>query len=121
MTSPYESAGRQRGGTAPRGRQRRVLTVSELNDAARGALETGVGFVWVEGELSNIARPASGHLYFSLKDKSGNLKAVIWRTTAERLSFEPDDGMQVVCCGGIDGLYRHRLSSHQSLRILTYL
>ena len=45
-----------------------ILSVSQLNRAARQLLESGLPMIWVEGELSNLARPASGHIYFSLKD-----------------------------------------------------
>ncbi len=82
--------------------QSQIIAVGQLNNQIRDCLQGEFGTVWVAGEISDLSRPSSGHLYFSLKDQTGNLKAVIWRTTAERISFEPDDGMQVVCCGGID-------------------
>ena len=58
-------------------------------------------FGW-PGEITDLSRPNSGHIYFSLKDSTGSLKAVAWRTTANRLSFEPEDGMQVLCSGSVD-------------------
>ena len=79
-----------------------IFTVSQLNNQIRDCLQSVFGTVWVAGEISDLSRPRSGHLYFSLKDASGNMKAVVWRTTADRLAFEPEDGMQVVCSGGID-------------------
>ena len=51
------------------------ITVSQLNRQVKTLLEQGVGRLWVEGEISNIAKPASGHIYFSLKDKSAQIRA----------------------------------------------
>jgi exodeoxyribonuclease VII large subunit len=60
--------------------------------------------VWVEGELSNISRPASGHVYFTLKDSGAQLRCVMWRNDAARLTFKPTDGMSVEAFGGL-GIY----------------
>lgn len=79
-----------------------VLTVSELTAQIQELLGDTFADVWVSGEVSNLARPQSGHLYFSLKDASAQLGAVIWRSTATRLRFELADGMQVACRGRID-------------------
>lgn len=79
-----------------------IFTVGELNGQIRDCLQSVFGTVWVAGEITDLSRPNSGHLYFSLKDPSGNIKGVVWRTAASRLGFEPEDGMQVVCCGEID-------------------
>jgi len=78
------------------GRAPRVLSVTELALMLRSALETGVGTVWVGGEISNLKRPASGHLYFTLKDKQTQLAAVMFRSAAQVLVFQPTDGMDVV-------------------------
>ena len=56
-----------------------VWQVSDLNREVRSLLESGFGTVWVEAEISNLARPASGHLYFSLKDPSAQLRAAFFR------------------------------------------
>src|SRR5437660_1018186 len=78
-----------------------VLTVAELNEAARAVVEGEFGTVWVSGEVSNLSRPASGHLYFTLKDADAELKAVMWRSTALRLKFDPTGGMQVLTRGSL--------------------
>ena len=57
---------------------RRILTVSELSTAIRGLLERNFPFVSVAGEISNLARPRSGHLYFTLKDQGAQIKAVLF-------------------------------------------
>lgn len=59
-----------------------VLSVSDLNLRARQALEADLGEQWIEGELSGVSRPASGHLYFTLKDERAQVKAVLFRTRA---------------------------------------
>lgn len=75
---------------------RQIYTVSALNRAARGLLETGLPLLWVEGELSNLARPASGHLYFSLKDASAQVRCALFRNRASLLRFTPKDGQHVL-------------------------
>ncbi len=79
-----------------------ILTVSALNERIKTLLEEGFPFVWVEGEVSNLRRPASGHLYFTLKDARSQIRAVIFRSpfsrSASRASaFEIEEGMGVVC------------------------
>ncbi|SFM35509.1 Exodeoxyribonuclease VII large subunit [Ectothiorhodospira mobilis] len=75
---------------------RGVFTVSQLNEAVRDHLEGGFPLVRVEGELSNLARPASGHLYFSLKDADAQVRCALFRNRARLLGFRPDNGMQVL-------------------------
>ena len=53
------------------------------------------GLLWIEGELAEVKRPSSGHVYFCLKDKSAQLPAVMWRTTAQRLRFAFEPGLKV--------------------------
>ena len=60
--------------------------------------------VWVKGQVSNMSRPASGHIYFTLKDEKSNLKSVLWRSSAARLKFLPRDGDEVLVQGRI-GIY----------------
>jgi exodeoxyribonuclease VII large subunit len=78
---------------------RRILTVSELTALVKAQLETTFGDVWVEGEVSNLRCPPSGHLYFSLKDRTGQLRAVLFRTGGNRLKFAPADGRAVLARG----------------------
>ena len=63
----------------PASPQRDIWTVSAINRAARELLEAGLGVIWIEAEVSNLARPASGHLYFSLKDTGAQLRAAFFR------------------------------------------
>ncbi|GIW71561.1 MAG: exodeoxyribonuclease 7 large subunit [Planctomycetota bacterium] len=92
---------RSQAAAAPDGEPRRVLGVSELNRAVRALLEGELPPVWVAGEVSNLRRPGSGHLYLSLKDEGGQLRAVMWRHAAQRLRFPLADGMEVVCYGRV--------------------
>ena len=78
-----------------------VYSVSELNREAREILENGFPGLWVEGEISNLARPASGHLYFSLKDKNAQISCAMFRSANRRLGFKPENGTQVVVQGRV--------------------
>jgi exodeoxyribonuclease VII large subunit len=78
-----------------------VLTVSALTARVRGLLEGEFGSVWVSGEVSNLVRAGSGHVYLSLKDEKATLRAVLYRGISIRMRFEPRDGMQVVARGRI--------------------
>jgi exodeoxyribonuclease VII large subunit len=89
------------GSAASRPARRKALTVSELTDRIQGVLETDFVDVWVEGEVSNLKRAASGHIYFSLKDEKAQIRAIVWRTDARLLRFRPEDGMHVVARGGL--------------------
>ncbi|MEL7450439.1 MAG: exodeoxyribonuclease VII large subunit, partial [Pseudomonadota bacterium] len=82
--------------TPPAGRAKTVFTVARLNQEARAVLESGLGIVWVEGELSNLARPASGHLYFSLKDGRAQVRCAMFRQRNRALRFAPRDGLKVL-------------------------
>jgi len=78
-----------------------IYTPSELNHEARLHLEAGFGRVWVEGEISNISRPASGHLYFSLKDEKAQISCALFRSNAHGLNFKPENGMLVQARGRV--------------------
>jgi exodeoxyribonuclease VII large subunit len=77
----------------------KVLTIAELTRGVRALLESAYAPVWVEGEVSNLARPASGHVYLTLKDDTAPLKAVIYRGVALRMRFDLRDGMKVIARG----------------------
>jgi exodeoxyribonuclease VII large subunit len=77
------------------------FTVSELAGALRRTLEDAYGFVRVRGEISGFKRAASGHIYFALKDAGACIDAVCWRLTAQRLTFKPEDGLEVVASGRV--------------------
>jgi len=74
----------------------RVHRVGDLVAGLQRLLDDRVGRLWVAGEISNLRRPASGHVYFTLKDADGQLRAALFRGTARRLPFEPEEGMEVV-------------------------
>jgi len=76
-------------------------TVSELLGLLRNEMESNWANIWVVGEISNLARPASGHLYFSLTDENGRLKSVMFRGFARQMGFEPADGLQVLARGTV--------------------
>jgi exodeoxyribonuclease VII large subunit len=75
---------------------RRILTVSELNSAIRVLLEERFVEIWVEGELSNCRLWNTGHMYFTLKDSSAQIKGVMFRSALRYLRFKPQDGLRVV-------------------------
>jgi len=77
-------------------RHRRPFRVSELAAGLRELVEEEVGRVWVVGEISNLRRAPSGHAYFTLKDDQAQLRAVLFRSAAVRLPFDPEDGLEVV-------------------------
>jgi len=79
----------------------KTFTVSELTRRIKGVLETSFTNVSVEGEISNFKRHSSGHLYFTLKDESAQVSAVMWRGRTSSLFFTPQDGMKVVASGKI--------------------
>jgi exodeoxyribonuclease VII large subunit len=76
------------------------LTVSQVTRIIKEALES-LPPLWVEGEVSNLTYHASGHIYFTLKDKNSELKAVVWRSNATRLRFRIEEGMQIIIFGSI--------------------
>jgi exodeoxyribonuclease VII large subunit len=82
--------------------KRQVLSVSELNRQLRETLQSRFPSIWISGEASDIARPQSGHIYLTLKDNEGQIKAVIWRGVASRLRFDLKDGMELICEGSLD-------------------
>ncbi|HKT32150.1 MAG TPA: exodeoxyribonuclease VII large subunit [Gammaproteobacteria bacterium] len=87
--------------------QRRILTVSQLNREARVLLEGGFPLIWVAGEISNLSRPPSGHVYFSLKDSAAQVRCAMFRARAGLLRFQVTDGLQVLVRARV-GLYEAR-------------
>jgi len=83
--------------TVPQGIK--ILSVGELNRTVQTLLEDAFPQVWVAGEISSCKRHSSGHIYLCLKDADAQLTAVIWRSTAVRLRFEPRDGQEVIVRG----------------------
>src|SRR5262249_404693 len=77
----------------------KIISVGEFTRSVKGLLEESYPAVWIAGEISNLARPSSGHIYLKLKDREAVLSAVIWRAVAYRLRFDPRDGLEVVARG----------------------
>jgi exodeoxyribonuclease VII large subunit len=75
---------------------REVLTPSSLNRLVRGLLEDAMPLLWIEGELCNLARPASGHVYFTLKDAQAQVRCALFRPRSQTLRFVPVDGQRVL-------------------------
>ncbi len=91
----------------PNQSQRDIYTVSRLNQAVRGLLESHFPLLWVGGEISNLARPRSGHIYFTLKDESAQVRCAMFRGFNRHLAFQPTEGMEVLVRGRV-GLYPER-------------
>ena len=80
---------------------REVLTVSQLNGRARGLLEDVFAQVWVSGEISNLSKPASGHVYFTLKDQQAQVRCALFRQSAARVREVLRDGLAVTVRGKV--------------------
>jgi len=86
--------------TDARGANAPEITVSELANALKRAIEDRFGYVRVRGEISGYRGPhSSGHAYFALKDANARLDAVIWRTTLQRMRIKPEEGLEIVATG----------------------
>ncbi|MCC6277323.1 MAG: exodeoxyribonuclease VII large subunit [Oligoflexia bacterium] len=81
---------------APQKEEPKVLTVSDLNKAIKGMLEKAYPLIWVKGEISNFKVPASGHMYFTLKDENAQIRAVMFKGFTQAMKFRPEDGMEVL-------------------------
>jgi len=86
---------------------RTVYSVSELNSTIRRLLESEFPLLWVEGEISNLAKPASGHIYFSLKDSQAQVRCAMFKGRNQLLRFKPENGQQVLIRAK-PGLYEAR-------------
>lgn len=82
-------------------KDRKVYQVSEITRRVRTTLEEEIGEVWIEGEISNLRKPSSGHLYFTLKDDNAQISAVLFRGDQRGLRFDPKDGLLVRAHGEI--------------------
>ena len=86
---------------SPESQSPKVYSVSVLTEEIKDLLEENFDFVWVEGEISNFRKPASGHCYMVMKDEKAQLRAVMFRTQARYLKFTPENGMKVLAQGRI--------------------
>ena len=89
-------------------RSRQVITVTELNNYIKNMFESDsyLGNVWIKGEISNFKFHSTGHLYFSLKDDGSVIRAVMFRGSASKLVFVPENGMKVIVHGRITSFVR---------------
>lgn len=79
-----------------------VLSVSELTDHIKAVLEGTFPALWVAGEISDLSRPRSGHIYFALKDDSAQIRGVMWRSSVTKLNFDLEDGQSVLAYGNVE-------------------
>ena len=86
---------------------RQIFSVSELNRAVKQTLEENFGLVWIQGEVSNLARPASGHIYFSLKDRDAQVRCAMFRAKNALVNFDLDSGVEVIARARV-GMYEAR-------------
>jgi exodeoxyribonuclease VII large subunit len=91
----------------PGNAERKPLTPSQLNTLARNLLEDAFPLIWVEGELGNLSRPASGHLYFTLKDERAQVRCALFKPKSQWLKFTPREGVRVLARGRLT-LYEAR-------------
>jgi exodeoxyribonuclease VII large subunit len=87
--------------------ERDIYTVARLNGEVRLLLEAGLPTLWVEGEISNFASPASGHWYFTLKDRDAQIRCAMFRARNSHVGFRPRDGQQILVRGRVS-LYEPR-------------
>src|SRR5262245_8306188 len=77
----------------------KILSIGELTRTIKELLEEAFPLVWVSGEISNLSRPSSGHIYLSLKDAEAAIRAVVWRSSNQRIGFELHEGLEVIARG----------------------
>ncbi len=87
--------------------ERKILSVAQLNQRARQLLETHFSRIWVEGEISNLVRPSSGHWYFTLKDAKAQVRCAMFRNRNQLLKFRAEDGMKITARGRLS-IYENR-------------
>lgn len=87
--------------------QRQIFSVSELNRSVRNLLENQFPLLWVEGEISNFARPGSGHWYLTLKDEKAQVRCAMFKNANSRVNFTPSNGLSVLARCRV-GLYEGR-------------
>ena len=93
--------------SSPNSPPREIFTISRLNREARVLLERGLGSLWLEGEISNLSRPSSGHWYFSLKDEAAQVRCAMFRQRNLQVRFPVKDGAHVLARGRVS-LYEAR-------------
>ena len=82
--------------------QKHIYSVSEITQVIKGLLESGVGEVWLQGEITNFKAASSGHFYFSLKDQNAIILGAMFAYANKGLKFKLEDGLKVICFGKVD-------------------
>jgi len=83
--------------------EKKIISVGDLTRKIKKSIEDSVRYVWVAGEMSNYKGPGpSGHLYFTLKDAESQIPCAMWKGMANRLRFDPENGMEVIAFGKVD-------------------
>lgn len=100
--SSRSSKGSQKAKTSPGASSDSPLSVTQLNEWVKKLLTQSIPTVWVSGEVGNLVQSSAGHVYFTLKDSSGQLAAVLWRSTWEKMGIDLREGMAVIVQGRID-------------------
>ena len=77
------------------------LSVSELSVSIKNLIEDNFGYIRVKGEIGRVSKPASGHIYFDLKDKDSVISGIIWKGNASVLEIKPEEGLEVICSGKV--------------------
>lgn len=103
----WNSRGSQQAGVYACLVDKKIFTVSRLNQEVQKLLESGFGTLWLQGELSNFSRPASGHFYFSLKDSQSQIRCAMFKGRNRYIDFQPESGDAVLVRGKL-GLYSAR-------------
>ncbi|QDT12543.1 exodeoxyribonuclease VII large subunit [Planctomycetes bacterium K23_9] len=80
----------------------KAISVADLTLHIKAMVEELFPSMWVAGEISDLVRARSGHVYFTLKDESAQIRSVMWRSSAERLNFDLEDGQAVLCFGNLE-------------------
>jgi exodeoxyribonuclease VII large subunit len=89
-------------GLTPTSAAASAVSVSELTGHIKAVVEGTFPSLWVAGEISDLSRPSSGHLYFTLKDETSQIRGVMWRPVAQKLPFKLSDGQSVLCFGDVE-------------------
>jgi exodeoxyribonuclease VII large subunit len=87
--------------------EKEVLTVHQLNQTARQLLEGSFQLIWIKGELSNVALPPSGHIYFTLKDARAQVRCALFKGNGRRVNFTPKNGQEVLLRASVS-IYEER-------------
>ena len=96
MSQPVDSSRPESSESSEQSPERRIYTIAQLLGGLRRLLEDRVGRLWIVGEISNLHNARSGHSYFSLKDDTGQVRAVLFRASAQRLRFDLEEGLEVL-------------------------